>query len=463
LLAPYAIAIRLLTACLIALALLTMAAPSGAAEREDYHLHLIGAAGCTSGQADQRGTLYLPCSGRVRMYNRAGRFIGSAGPSLGDVADVAPSPTGRFIYFGSTHREVGRLVRVGRRYRLDRNWHLHRFRYSGSIENAYASHIATDARGYIYVSDGGWTENLLNTALKFAPNGRFITSFGGFAEGDGNRRTADGRFLDDRLWHLGSFYWMLEGIAASPDGRTVYTTEVGNNRVTIWKQQRGGDYRAASSFGSTKVNDPRREGSCTGGMMAAPYDVGLDPWGYVYITNATCTQVQKFTANGRFVFSAFDGSNGMTTSGGTEANRQRSHSLAIDAMGNIWSGEVGHKLVRPLTSVPGATRPTAPEPIAPTPVAPPTGDTPVIQSVTVPPSSTSRTITVSVSASDNTAVTQMRMATEQGDDWTQWRPYQSSFPFTLRPGLGYHGVFVEVRDAAGNESQPVYAITNVTG
>jgi hypothetical protein len=445
---------RAVSACAALLCLLTCASVASAAEKEDYTLAKIGT-GCNSGQSDERGVLYISCGGQIRMYDSAGRLLGTTGKNL-DASDVAPSPDGSYLYYGSSGTTLHRLHRTnGYAYAAD-NWAPQQFNWSGQMQTAYVSHVATDAFGYIYISDGGWTPNGLNTIIKFKPDGTFVTNFGEYTWGDGSKRAADGTYTDDRLWTMGQFYWQVEGVTSSRDGRRVYTTEVGNNRVTRWDWQNDGTYKAVSTFGNNKANDPKREGSCAPGMMAAPYDAATDPWGYVYITNATCTQVQKFTADGQFVFASYDGSSGTAGPGG---NNQRSHQLAIDWNGNIWSGETGNKMVRPATSTPGPV-PAVTEPVY---VAPPAADTaaPILQAIKLPATTESSTVSVDITASDNVRVAQMRFASENGDDWTAWRDFATPAQVQLNAGQGYRGVNVQVRDAAGNESGVLYATTQV--
>ena len=50
---------------------------------------------------------------------------------------------------------------------------------------------------------------------------------------------------------------------------------------------------------------------------------------------------------------------------------------------------------------------------------------------------------------------------DNGDDWTAWKAYAPTMQFTLREGLGYRGVYVHARDAAGNESNMFYRRTTV--
>ena len=81
--------------------------------------------------------------------------------------------------------------------------------------------------------------------------------------------------------------------------------------------------------------------------------------------------------------------------------------------------------------------------------------------MTVPATTITSAVNVVIDAVDDRAVTTVRMATENGDDWTAWQPFTPTMRFTLRPGLGLRGVYVQTRDAAGNESNIVYRLTRV--
>jgi hypothetical protein len=87
---------------------------------------------------------------------------------------------------------------------------------------------------------------------------------------------------------------------------------------------------------------------------------------------------------------------------------------------------------------------------------------PTIGAVVVPATSQSRDIDVRITATDDVGVTQIRLATEDGN-WGAWQAFAPTTRFTLKAGLGLHGVYVQVRDAAGRESNIVYKLTTVTG
>lgn len=81
---------------------------------------------------------------------------------------------------------------------------------------------------------------------------------------------------------------------------------------------------------------------------------------------------------------------------------------------------------------------------------------PLLSAVSFPASTTTRAISVAISATDNRAVTGVRFANEDGL-WSAWQPFAPTKAWTLSASpIGYKGVTTQVRDAAGNESGTVY-------
>lgn len=91
----------------------------------------------------------------------------------------------------------------------------------------------------------------------------------------------------------------------------------------------------------------------------------------------------------------------------------------------------------------------------PTPQPGPDKTAPVLSKVTVTTASPSRFATVHLTATDSVAVTQARFANEDGT-WGEWQTFKTAMPQLMSAGKGYKGVFVQVRDAAGNASTITY-------
>lgn len=81
---------------------------------------------------------------------------------------------------------------------------------------------------------------------------------------------------------------------------------------------------------------------------------------------------------------------------------------------------------------------------------------PVLQSTSMPVATTTRTITIGLTATDNVKVTEMRFANEDGT-WGAWQPFASSKQWSLSTSTSASkGVYAQVRDAARRDSNVIY-------
>ena len=88
---------------------------------------------------------------------------------------------------------------------------------------------------------------------------------------------------------------------------------------------------------------------------------------------------------------------------------------------------------------------------------------PVLSAVSMPSSTSTRAITIGITATDNVAVTQARFANEDGI-WSAWQTFAPSMSWTLSSSASTSkGVSTQVRDAAGNESTSIYRTLTYTG
>ncbi|MCZ4496250.1 MAG: hypothetical protein JWM25_833 [Thermoleophilia bacterium] len=94
---------------------------------------------------------------------------------------------------------------------------------------------------------------------------------------------------------------------------------------------------------------------------------------------------------------------------------------------------------------------------APAPAPAPAADAvaPVLVGFTLPAITTTQAITLTITATDNIKVTQVRVANEDGN-WGAWKAFTPNLAHTLSGGHSVKGVYVQVRDAAGNESGAIY-------
>jgi hypothetical protein len=402
--------------------------PSSASAAEGYVVEDSDCAGTWGGgQFDENGTSYAACGQHIRVERSNGAV--SWYPSGGTAYDVAPSPNGDYLYVTNLS-QVWRLNFGGGTYHYDPNWSLGTFPYAGE-RTVTPYWIAADGWGNIYVSDARFM-----TVVKFRPDGTFITRFAEYTNGNAG---------DASSWKPAEIYWRIGGVSVSRDGRHVYVGEVGNSRVQRFDWQPDGSYRFATMWGNTREFDPGRVGSCADGRFAAPYDTGVDPWGYVYVANTTCGQIQKFTKDGAHLYTS------PVLRRYNDGSAVRNHGISVDAHGNAASGEPGRR-IRRTTAEPGpwpAIDPLVADTTAPT-----------LSQVTVPAKTTTRTITVSVTATDDRRVSHVRIAGEDGNygGWTGVNPGGATFTIqhTLSAGYGTKGLFVQVRDAAENTSGQLY-------
>lgn len=467
-----ALPLLLLTTCLVG------ALPAVAGAAEAYRLEAFPCDSLGGGQIDAAGTMYAACGGTVRIVAHADGATRSApvfeslarsrprvwvppvrvdcsrlAPRRRDdcrdandartghwravpdvpavranLRDVAPSPDGQFLY--SVDDRITRYARQGDGSYLRDGWQAARFPYGGTDRILAGLFIATDALGFIYASSTTY-----DTVVKLRPDGSYITRFGAYADGNPG---------DASLWAEGSFYWNIGGVAPTRDGRRVYVTEIGNSRVQRF------DFDAATSsyvvnrvWGNSAATDPQRKGRCDAGFLAAPYDVGVDPWGFVYVANTTCGQVKKYTADGAHVF----------TMRVANATWHKVHGIAVDGHGNAATGETERRIVR-TTPEPGPWPALRPVLHGPTDLV-----APVLRSVTMPATSTTRQIAVAIDAADAVGVTQMRVAGSDGA-WGPWQGYSPNLAWTLPDQWGVnHTLYVQVRDGAGHESAVVSDMT----
>jgi hypothetical protein len=80
---------------------------------------------------------------------------------------------------------------------------------------------------------------------------------------------------------------------------------------------------------------------------------------------------------------------------------------------------------------------------------------PKLNGFTLPEDTTAGTVKIHIDATDDRKPTEVRTANEDGT-WSAWKPYTPQLDVALTDGAGVKGIAVQVRDAAGNESETVY-------
>lgn len=379
----------------------------------------LGCSMNSGGQADQRGIMYVACKDRILRFHEDGRALAPIVLGGAGLADVAPSPDGSLLYVvrrGAMGWPVIRYRRVeGTTYKLT-DWEPQGFLMGGVRRPINARNISTDAWGDLYVSNQGRYADgtqAYTRIVKISPDGHVLTAFGEF----------------DIHGEPGTFN-LNRGLAASRDGRRLYVTDHLVNRIQRFDLQDDGSYAFKLAFGTFN-----KDCAVGGGTLAAPSDVGTDGFDNVYVTDTSCHRINKYDADGRFIATIGVGA--------------MDHDIAVDRLGNVALPEWDRRLVRTAAN---------PAPLPFPAITRPTIDTtaPQLREVTVPSPTTTREITVTIDAVDESGeMGKMRFANEDGN-WGDWMPFEAQASWTLTDGYGYKGVFVQVSDAAGNISDPLF-------
>lgn len=369
------------------------------------------------GSTDAAGTMYAACGTRIVRFSEAGARLADITVGTLAFSAVAVSPDARFIY-GSVE---GRLIRLDRQangsYARSTAWAPKPFALNNRTYLPVPRNLASDEFGNIYVSNAGTdpvTKAISPTRiLKYAPDGSVLTHFGEHNDEPGNPYA----FFQNR------------GLAATRDGRSLYVTSHLQGEVRRFDLQPDGSYAHAQTIG-------RADTSCaSAGGLAAPSDVAVDAWGFVYVPDTSCRKIKKFTRDGALV--------AVIGTGDTVL-----HEIGVTRRGEVFAGEWNRFYSRT------AANPTpGPIPAITRPVIDVTA--PTLTQLAIPATTTTRTITVRLTATDDTGVAHMRFANEDGN-WGDWRPYAATSTHQLSANPSIKGVYAQVRDAAGNESTHLY-------
>ena len=401
------------------------------------------------GQADGNGVMYTTCGSTIYRYDKNGVRLADIPLPAGvsSTTDVAPSPDGAYLYVPQGSSPVVRLDRQANgTYTKSTTWKLGTVPAGGKMWTPIGSDIYTDGRGDIYFSTGSnWVSNAVATievVAKFQPNGTYITAFGEHG-------------TDPGQWNAN------QDVVTSRDGRRVYVgencgvqcidTKAGYqpSRVARWDYVVGtGGYRFTKVISAQGPTGGKPYPGCESpGAVHSAYSLAMDYAENLYATSVSCGRIQMFSTNADPAKDVFVKT--LVTDTTATGSGVKNHYLASDLSGRLFAKEWGLKFV--------PTKPVVPATPLPTPAALPLPDTtaPSLVSVTMPASTSTQAVTVTSSATDDTAVTEMRLANEDGA-FGPWQPYQPAVTQQLSAGYSVKGVFVQVRDMAGNESNTVY-------
>ncbi|MCW2972181.1 MAG: Ig-like surface protein, partial [Thermoleophilia bacterium] len=408
-----------------------------------------GQGGNSMGQSDDNGVMYTASGTTIRRYGPTGARLADINLAgiIGSTSDVAPSPDGRALYIPQGTNPVVRVaLNAAGNWVKDPAWKLQNIPAGGTTWTPVGSDLFVDGRGDIYFSTGSnWVSNAVKTIeviAKFQPDGTYITAFGEHG-------------TDPGQWNAN------QDVVVSRDGKRVY---VGENcgvqcidskagyqpsRVARWDYVVGtGQYRYTKLLSAQGATNGHAYPYCEdAGAVHSAYSLAIDNASNVYATSTTCGRIQQFATNAdpakdKFVKSI------ATYTDATGAG-VRNHYLNSDLAGRLFANEWSMRITPNV--VPAITYPL------PTPAALPLPDVtaPKLTTVTMPASTTTRAVPVTIAATDDTAVTELRLANEDGT-WGPWQPFAATVTQTLTAGYATKGVSVQVRDMAGNESNSVY-------
>lgn len=469
-----------------------------------------------NGGSDVNGILYAACGAKIVRINAAGTRIADITITGTTFGSVAPSPDGAYLYVNIKDRLRRLDRQAGGAYTLDATWAPAPFMLAGRANKPVPRNIKTDEFGNIYISNAGTdpdTKLLAETRiLKYAPNGAVMTHFGEHGDDPANpysffQNRGIGVSRDGRMLFVTShLQGQIRRFDLQPDGTYAYRLTIGHLYgnctdasglsavsdigVDPW------NYVYAADTTCGKIKKFTADGAIVGTIGTQAYvhvheiavtrkgEVLAGEWNRFYqrsasnpvpgpippitrpVIDTTAPVLTKLTlplqvttrdvqiavtasdAVGitRVVVADEDGvwgavkayANPLPHTLTASAGYKRVYVKVYDAAGNESNQLfVDTQLVAGGTSPPGGGADT----VAPT-----------LRSVTVPATTTARTITVGIDAIDNVAVKTMALATEDGN-WGPWIPYAATTQFTLSAGYATKGVYVKVADAAGNEVQ----------
>ena len=428
-----------------------------------YNAGTALANGCHKlGSSDDTGVFYTTACDNKKLirYGRDGvrladielpytaGWFGGKTYKLKEPMDVAPSPDGAFLYVTQGTTPPVRLNRQANgTYVQDANWKLEKINAGGKTWDPIGHMLTTDGRGDIYLSNGSyWISDTNPTPafiVKYAPDGKLITQFGEVG-------------TDVGQWNTNM------DVAVSRDGRRVY---VGENcgtsckngaanyqpsRITRFDYNPGGQYRYSRVISAQGPYNGKKYAYCEDpAAVHSAYTLAMDANDTLYAGSVSCGYIQQFAtdpdpAKDRFVKTVVKNVNGTTG--------VHNHWLSVDWAGRLYAPEWKLRFAPKAPVVPAVPRPAIPALPGPDTVAP------TLTAVTMPAVTNAQDIAVAITATDNVAVAEVRLANEDGN-YGPWQPFLTPLTHRLSNGFAVKGVFVQVRDMAGNESAAVYRTT----
>jgi hypothetical protein len=264
----------------------------------------------------------------TRIWNAAQRLSKQLSPSL-EGSDRYQSALQNNI----RSRSSGSLSASTPAQHLGRRW----LKQLG-LDNNFATSVATDKEGSVYISGSIYAESVNDETdafvAKYSASGKqlWFKRFGG-GRFDGAQDIA----VDQRGNIYITGYWNGQRFPALSGEQNVFVTKFSASGRRLWLQQ----------FGTRRSPDPFNS-SKTG--YDSPYGIATDRKGNVYLTGFTDSDLAGTNAGGRDAWAAKYNTNGKQiwikqfgTAGNDEA-----YSIASDLRGNVYlTGNTEGSLVRP--------------------------------------------------------------------------------------------------------------------
>jgi DNA-binding beta-propeller fold protein YncE len=397
------------------------------------------ASGCTGyngGGRDAAHRLYMPCTGGTIKIVEPDGSARTVTISHG-VARVAPSPDGTYLYSIDgvgisrfTRTAAGNYVKQPFAYELPAGWAARSWRVCGWG-------IATDGYGNVYASNGGWCEGNPNQILKYSASGQLLAQFGEYGAASHWVTGADGisRLASNEPGSVPGRFQPNMMLAVTADGARVWVADQNNQRVQFFDRTLDGKYAFAGMWDG--------DGTAWNDQLGAVYGIALDPWGFVYVAQTTTRQVWRLDP---------DGTNPVLVHSKVGTGFARDHTLAVDGRRGVWVGEWSQRF-ETNEALPGPIPALGPEPR-------PDLEAPVLVAVDAPAETHDHQVEVAVRATDDVAVTGMRIADGSGN-WQPWQTYSPRMLVQLAEGYGQRVTYVQVRDGMGRDSNVKLAIVRV--
>jgi DNA-binding beta-propeller fold protein YncE len=183
-------------------------------------------------------------------------------------------------------------------------------KYVGAGGEALFGHplaVAVDDSGYIYVSDHIDDYDGQEYIKKFAPDGTFITRWGGRGSGDGQLSKVESLVVD------------REGY--------VYVSDGENNRIQKFTST-GVFVKKWGTYGSDD------------GQFQSPFGINLDNSGLLYVADLKNHRIQKFTSEGKFIMTWGEQGSG-------DYQFVDAADVAVDSQGNVFvADQANNRIVK---------------------------------------------------------------------------------------------------------------------